>query len=81
MKPRDTTEDAQKVLVQIYRKMSVCAKTKRIFDAYQTGRMLAMAGLRDSHPDMSEKQIWLLWARRHLGDELFQKAYGALADG
>lgn len=78
MNQRDTTDSARKLLVQIYREMPVSAKTMRIFDAYQTGRILAMAGLRDSHPDVSEERIWLLWARRHLGDELFQKAYGGI---
>ena len=80
MKQKDTTDNAREVLFQSYRKMSVRVKTMRIFDTYQTGRILAMAGLRESHPDATEEQIWYLWAKRHLGDELFQEAYGALAN-
>jgi len=28
-----------------------------------------------SHPDASEEKVWHLWARRHLGDELYEKVY------
>ncbi|MBN2456005.1 MAG: hypothetical protein JXB29_05635 [Sedimentisphaerales bacterium] len=80
MKQKDTTDDARKVLVQIYRRMSVEAKTRRIFDAYRTGRILAIAGLKESHPHATDKQIWYLWAKRHLGEELFNNAYGKLSN-
>jgi hypothetical protein len=29
-----------------------------------------------ANPDASEEQIWHIWARRHLGDELYEKVYG-----
>ncbi len=75
MNRRDTTKDAQKVLVDIYRQMPPAAKIERIFDAYQTGRLLKMAGLKLQHPQASKEQIWRLWARQHLGNELFEKVY------
>ena len=75
MKQKDTTDEARIVLVRIYRRMPVSAKATHIFEAYQTGKILAMAGLRQSHPDATEKQIWYLWAKRHLGEKLFNKAY------
>jgi hypothetical protein len=78
MKPKDTTNDAHKVMVEIYRKMSFPDKTERFFDACRTGQLLTMAGLREANPDADEKQIWTLWAKKHLGDELFDKAYGNL---
>ncbi|MHC4394762.1 MAG: hypothetical protein ACYS1A_03835 [Planctomycetota bacterium] len=80
MKQRDTSENAQRVLVQIYRDMPVSTKTMRIFEAYQTGKMLTMAGLRESHPDATDKQIWRLWAKRHLGEKLFNEVYGDSGD-
>jgi hypothetical protein len=52
-------------------------KTRRIFDAYHMGRVLAIAGLRQSHPTAGAKEIWQLWAKRHLGEALFNRAYGA----
>ena len=80
MKQTDTSEQAEEVMVDIYRRMSVADKLKRIFQAYEMGKTLAMAGLRQLHPNASEKQIWYLWARQHLGEELFKKAYGESAD-
>ena len=77
---KDTTKQANQVLVGIYRQMSSSSKGDLIFDAYRTGRELAMAGLRQLHPDATESQIWQLWAKRHLGKELFNCAYGAHLD-
>jgi hypothetical protein len=78
MNSKDTSSHAHKILVDIYRKMPTTAKVTRIFEAYNTGRILAMAGLRLSHPQASERQIWYLWAKQHLGQQLFKDAYGAL---
>ena len=80
MDKKDTTAQAEKVLVDIYRQMPLCVKAKRIFEAYQMGKILAMAGLRLSHPYASEKQIWNLWAKRHLGEKLFNDVYGDISD-
>ena len=78
MNPKDTSTDAHKILVDIYRRMPPAAKATRIFEAYNTGKILAMAGLRQSHPQAIEKQIWYLWAKQHLGEKLFNNVYGAL---
>jgi hypothetical protein len=78
---KDTSKQANQLLVEIYRKMSSSSKGELIFDAYKTGRELAMAGLRQRYPDVGKKQLWLLWARGHLGDELFERVYGATPDG
>ena len=80
MDATDTTPQARQVLIELYRRMSPEEKLGRVFDAYQMGKMLAMAGIRDRYPGASEKKVWLLWARQHLGEELFSKAYGAIPD-
>jgi len=80
MNQTDTSPEARQVLLDIYRKMSPAVKVRRIFDTYQTGKMLAMAGLRQLHPNATEKQIWLLWAKRHLGEKLFNEVYGTVPD-
>ncbi|MBA7603647.1 hypothetical protein ES703_10761 [subsurface metagenome] len=72
----DTTPEARKVLCELYRKMPVTAKVCHIFEAYRTGQLLSMAGIRLAKPNASEQQIWRIWAKRHLGDELFQQVYG-----
>lgn len=80
MNEKNTTNEAQQILVNIYRQMPIAVKILRIFEAYQTGKILAMAGLRESRPQANDKQIWYLWARKHLGEELFKEVYGALPD-
>lgn len=81
MEQNDTSEQAREVLVRIYHEMPITDKVRRIFESYQTGRILAMAGIRELHHGVSEEQVWHLWARRHLGDELYERAYGASCDG
>ena len=50
IKKKDTSESVDKFQVDLYRKMSPAQKFLLIFEAYQTGKMLAMAGLRQLHP-------------------------------
>jgi hypothetical protein len=80
MNEKDTSPEAQQVLDEIYRKMPTTVKIRRIFEAYQTGKMLAIAGLRDRYPEASEKKIWYLWAKQHLGEKLFNEVYGEVPD-
>ena len=77
MDNNDTSFEAQEVLADIYQRMLPAEKVRRIFSAYQAGRELCIAGLKLSHPKATEKQLWYLWARQHLGDELFEEVYGA----
>jgi hypothetical protein len=80
MNKTDTSPEAQHILNEIYQKMPVTTKVRLIFEAYQTGKMLAMAGLRDRYPQASEEKIWRLWAKQHLGEKLFSEAYGEVSD-
>ncbi len=75
MAASDTSAEAEEILCRLYRSMTPAEKAKRIFSAYRMGKMLSMAGIRMDNPDASEEQIWHLWARRHLGDELYEKVY------
>ena len=76
MKISDTTPEARQVQFELYRRMSPARKIELIFDAYRTGRMLAMAGIRMSNPTATEKQLWHIWAKKHLGEDLYNKVYG-----
>ena len=76
MKISDTTPEARQVQFELYRKMSPARKIELIFDAYHTGRLLAMAGIRLLNPTATEKQLWHIWAKKHLGEELYNKVYG-----
>ncbi len=80
MNEPETSPDARQVLIDVLGKMPPEEKFRRVFDAYEFGKMLAMAGLRDRYPDASEKKIWYLWAKQHLGEELYEKVYGSVPD-
>jgi hypothetical protein len=80
MQPRseqsDTSPEARRVLYDLYRRMPLGRRLELAFDMYDTGKLLALAGLRMRHSDASEEEIWHLWARQHLGDDLYEEVYG-----
>ena len=73
---RDTSRDADELVAQLYRQMSPVKKWRLIGDAMRMGQQLAMAGIRQLHPQANEDEIWHLWARQHLGEKLYQAVYG-----
>jgi hypothetical protein len=75
----DTAPEARRVQYDLYRRMSSARKFQLIFATYEMGRQLALAGLRMRHPEASREELWRLWARQHLGTELFEKVYGTSA--
>ena len=76
MRTRDTSKQASDMVTQLYRNMSPAKKWTLIGNAMQMGQQLAMAGLRQLHPNANKDEIWHLWAKQHLGEELYQAAYG-----
>jgi hypothetical protein len=77
----DTTPKAREVQYDLYRRMSPARKIEMVFDACRTGRLLSMAGIRMQNPSASEDEVWHIWAKRHLGEELYKKVYGNRRDG
>ncbi len=75
MTTKDTSAEAEEILCRLYRNMTITQKAQRVFSAYRLGKMLSMAGIRMDHPEATEEQIWHLWARRHLGDKLYERVY------
>jgi hypothetical protein len=76
MRPRDTSPEAWKVLMDLMRKMSPEEKLQRTFEFSAMVRRFGEAGVRQAYPDASEREIFLRAAQRQLGDELFQKVFG-----
>ena len=76
MNKTDTTPDAHNIQYDLYRRMSPAKKIELIFDAYRTGQLLAMASIRMLNPAATDKQVWYIWAKRHLGEDLYNKVYG-----
>ena len=77
----DTSPEARRVQYDLYRRMSLGRRLELAFDMCDTGRLLAMAGLRMRHPNANEEELKRLWARQHLGPELFDRVYGASKRG
>jgi hypothetical protein len=77
----DTSPEARRVQYDLYRRMPLGRRLELAFDMYDTGRLLAIAGLRMRHPDANEEELKRLWARQHLGPELFERVYGASKRG
>jgi len=64
------------VLYDLYRRMPLGRRLELAFDMCDTGRALAIAGLRMRHPDATQEELRRLWAKQHLGRELFEQVYG-----
>ncbi len=71
----DTPKEVLKIQYDLYRKMTPSKKFRIICDAYRFGQSLAMAGIRMRFPDANEKEIKQIWAKEHLGEELYNKVY------
>ncbi len=77
----DTSPEARRVLYDLYRRMPLGRRLELVFDMCDTGRALAIAGLRMRHPEATEEELQRLWARQHLGQELFERVYGGEKSG
>jgi hypothetical protein len=77
MRPRDTSPEAWKVLMDLMRKMSPEEKLQRTFEYSAMVRRFAEAGLRQKYPQAGEREIFLRAARQRLGTDLYAKVYGA----
>ncbi len=72
----DTPRDILEIQYDLYRRMSPAKKIGLVFDAIRTGQQLSMAGIRMQYPKANDDEIWHIWAKRHLGEELYNKVYG-----
>lgn len=79
MIPSDTSPDAEAIMIELYRRMSPGEKLLRVFEAFQRGKSLAMAGLSMRYPQASTDQLEWLWKRQYLGNTLFTEVYGKQA--
>ena len=77
MRPRDTSPEAWKVLMDLIRKMPPEERLQRTFEYSAFVRRFSEAGLRQKYPDAGDREIFLRAAQRQLGEELLQKVYGA----
>lgn len=69
----DTTPDAERVLNDVLRRMSIGDKSRRLEDLYQTGRVLHEAGFRQRSPNATAQAVVDDWMRLTLEPELYRK--------
>lgn len=73
---RDTTPEAEAVLLRLLREMPGWRKWALMEDLNRTARALALAGLRRRHPDAGPEELRRRLAELLLGPELAARAYG-----
>ena len=73
---RDTSPEAAKVQLEIYRDMTAERKLELVEDANHTARELALAGLAQRYPDDSLELLHRRLFDLVLGPELAERAYG-----
>ena len=67
------------MLLQLIREKTYADKVREVFDAYHTGRLLAMAGIRQRCPEASDEEVRRQWVQQHLGTSLYREVYGSIS--
>lgn len=81
MKPiKDTSPDVERIQIEHLRRMPTWRKLELMAQMSETVRALALAGLRQRHPDDSEAQRRRRLADLLLGEALAARAYGPLPE-
>ncbi len=71
----DTSYVAERLLFELWGKMSDEEKLNRIFDLNRSCRELAEMGIRERYPDASDEEIRLRLASLHLDRETMIQVY------
>ncbi len=72
----DTPKEVLEIKCNLYRKFTPSQRLNIISNAYCLGQALAMAKIRFRYPNASEREVKQIWAKQHLGEELYYKVYG-----
>ena len=75
MGPLDTSSDAEKVQIEIFRRMDPEKRLRSAALLSQTCRTLLAEGVRKRHPNYDEEQVRLAVIRCLLPQDLFLRAY------
>lgn len=74
----DTDPEAERIQLEIYRRMPPWKKMQLVVEANDFSRTLVLAGLRSRHPDASEDEIRRRFLGLWLGEDLATEVYGPL---
>lgn len=75
MTAKDTSDEAARAQLEIYRRMPPKARLRVGLELTALSRELLMTGIRSRHPEYDERQVHLAFLRLWVGAELFAKAY------
>jgi hypothetical protein len=81
---RDTSPVAERRQIEAWRQMSSVEKAALVTRATEDVMSLALAGIRQRHPDASERECFLRLAELRLGPALVRTVYAdaaAILDG
>jgi hypothetical protein len=76
MLSEDTHPEIEQMQIELLRRAPVARKLELVAQMHETGRVLALTGLRYRHPDDSPAQIRRRLAGLLLGEELATRVYG-----
>jgi hypothetical protein len=76
----DTDPEAERIQIEIFRNMPAWRKMQLVEDANQTARQLALAGLRQRHPEAGPEELHRRLVGLFLGEELATQVYGPLPE-
>jgi hypothetical protein len=71
----DTDEAAERRLIELARQMSDDKKLRLLFDQIETGRQLAIGGLKRRYPQASQEELKKRYAALVLDRETVMKIY------
>jgi hypothetical protein len=77
MRPRDTTPDAHRAQIEIWRAMSPARRVRLAIEMSERAREIAIAGVMNREPGISPEAARRRVLRQILGDALFEAAYGS----
>lgn len=72
----DTSPEIERMQIELLRQMPVARKLELVAQTHETGRILALAGLRRRYPDDDPARLRRRLASLLLGEELAARAYG-----
>jgi hypothetical protein len=80
MRPLDTTPEAERIQLEIFRRMGPEKRLKAAIGLSRTCRELLIEGIRRRHPEYDQRQIRLAVIRLILPEKLFLEAYPEARD-
>jgi hypothetical protein len=72
----DTSPEAEKILIEGYRRMPPSRKMKQVLDLNRTVELFALADIRRQHPAADERELRLRLGSRWLDRETMCRVFG-----